>query len=296
MEINVNTLSDSYNFLINGASYAGVPKNNTMMFITKKVEHLVENLSSVDECLVFLENGIDVSDTLKAKHCFIFSANPQLEYAQFATQFAEQRLKQEAEWGYELTAGHYYIGKNCTIGKNAYIEPGVLIGHGVSIGDNAVILAGAVIKNAKIGDNFLCNERAVVGAYGFTMAEDESGNKMRIPSLGKVVIGNNVEIGACCNVAMGSSGDTIFEDFVKLDALVHIAHDVYLGKNTEITAGAVLGGFADLGFKSYLGLNSTVKNRIKLGGECIVGMGAAVIRPVPENCTVAGNPAKPLIK
>ena len=67
MEINVNTLSDSYNFLINGASYAGVPKNNTMMFITKKVEHLVENLSSVDECLVFLENGIDVSDTLKAK-------------------------------------------------------------------------------------------------------------------------------------------------------------------------------------------------------------------------------------
>ena len=267
-----------------------------MMFITKKVGHLVDALENVDECLVFLENGIEVSNALKEKHCFVFSDNPQLEYTKFATQFAEQKIAKEAELGYELTAGHYYVGKGCVIGKNAYIEPGVLIGHGVTIGDNAIILAGAVIKNAKIGDNFLCNERAVVGAYGFTMAEDESGNKIRIPSLGKVVVGNNVEIGPCCNVAIGSSGDTVFEDFVKLDALVHIAHDVYLGKNTEITAGAVLGGFADLGSKSYLGLNATVKNRIQLGGECIVGMGATVIRPVPESCTVAGNPAKPLIK
>lgn len=294
MEININTISSDYNFMIRGASYAGTPKSNTTMFITKKVEHLVENLNNVDDCLVFLENGINLSDSLKEKHCFMFSANPQLEYARFATRFAEQKMTQEASWGYELTDGQYYLGKNCKIGRNAYIEPGVLIGHDVVIGDNAVILAGSVIKNAVIGDNFLCNERAVVGAFGFTMAEDEDGNKIRIPSLGRVVIGNNVEIGACCNVAMGSCGDTVFEDFVKLDALVHIAHDVYLHKNTELTAGAVLGGFANLGAKAYLGLNSTIKNRIELGKNCIIGMGAAVVKPVPDSCTVAGNPARPL--
>lgn len=294
MEINVNAICSEHSFMIAGASYAGSPKSNTMMFITKKVGHLVDALENVDECLVFLENGIEVSNALKERHCFVFSDNPQLEYARFATQFAEQKMAQEAELGYELTAGHYYIGKGCVIGKNAYIEPGVLIGHGVVIGDNAVILAGSVIKNAVIGDNFLCNERAVVGAFGFTMAEDEAGNKYRIPSLGRVVIGNNVEVGACCNVAMGSCGDTVFEDYVKLDALIHIAHDVHLCKNVEITAGAVLGGFANLGVKSYLGLNSTIKNRIDLGSHCIIGMGAAVIRPVEDNCTVAGNPARPL--
>lgn len=294
MEINVSILSAEHDFVITGASYAGSPKNNTMMFITKKVKHLVDDLENVKECLVFLENGIEVSNALKEKHCFVFSDNPQLDYARFATQFAEQKMAKEAELGYELTPEHYYIGKGCVIGKNAYIEPGVLIGHNVIIGDNAVILAGSVIKNAVIGNNFLCNERAVVGAFGFTMAEDDAGNKYRIPSLGKVVIGNDVEIGACCNVAMGSCGDTVFEDYVKLDALIHIAHDVHLCKNTEITAGAVLGGFAQLGEKSYLGLNSTIKNRIELGANCIIGMGATVIRPVSAGCVVAGNPAKPL--
>lgn len=296
MEINVSVLSVEHDFLIQGASYAGSPKSNTMMFITKKVGHLVDALGNVDECLVFLENGIEVSNALKEKHCFVFSDNPQLEYAKFATQFAEQKMAKEAELGYELTAGHYYVGKGCVIGKNAYIEPGVLIGHGVVIGDNAVVLAGAVIKNAVIGDNFLCNERAVVGAFGFTMAEDEAGNKFRIPSLGKVVIGNNVEIGAGCNVSVGSCGDTVIEDYVKIDVLVHVGHDAHLCKNVEITACSIVGGFSTLKEKSYLGLNSTIKNRLKLGTNCIIGMGANVIKSVPDNCTVAGNPAKPLVK
>ena len=287
MEINVSVLSVEHDFLIQGASYAGSPKSNTMMFITKKVGHLVDALGNVDECLVFLENGIEVSNALKEKHCFVFSDNPQLEYAKFATQFAEQKMAKEAELGYELTAGHYYVGKGCVIGKKAYIEPGVLIGHNVIIGDNAVILAGAVIKNAVIGDNFLCNERAVVGSYGFTMAEDEVGNKFRIPSLGKVVIGNNVEIGAGCNVSVGSCGDTVIEDYVKIDTLVHISHEVFLHKNTLIAAGSVLGGFSEIQEKSFLGLNSTIKNRIKLGKSCIIGMGANISSSVPDNCTVA---------
>ena len=67
MEINVSVLSVEHDFLIQGASYAGSPKSNTMMFITKKVGHLVDALENVDECLVFLENGIEVSNALKEK-------------------------------------------------------------------------------------------------------------------------------------------------------------------------------------------------------------------------------------
>ena len=115
--------------------------------------------------------------------------------------------------------------------KTAYIEPGCFIGHNVKIGDNARILYGSVIKNAVVGDNFLCNEYALIGANGFNMAEDLDGNKIRIPSLGYVIIGNNVEIGAYNNISCGSGGDTIIEDWVKIDAHVHLGHDVHLKKN-----------------------------------------------------------------
>ena len=93
-----------------------------------------------------------------------------------------------------------------------------------------------------------------------------------------------------------SSACPVIEDYVKIDVLVHVGHDAHLCKNVEITACSIVGGFSTLKEKSYLGLNSTIKNRLKLGTNCIIGMGANVIKSVPDNCTVAGNPAKPLVK
>ncbi len=296
MQYNVSNISDEYNFIITGASYAGAPRNNTMMYISKKVEHLVKELYNVNECLVFLENGIGVPDALRDKNCFLFSDNPQLAYARLATQFEKEKRMQEMQWGYTLTEGSYYVGKNVSIGKNVYIEPGVVIGHNVVIGDNAVILSGAVIKNAEIGNEFVCNENAVIGSYCFTMAEDENGNKYRIPALGRVIIGNYVEVGVCDNIAAGACGDTIIEDYVKLDALVHIGHEAHLKRNTEITAGGIVGGFVKMDEHSYLGINSCIRNRINLGKNCVVGMGSTVTKRVENNTTVVGNPAHPLIK
>lgn len=296
MQYNVKHLSNKYDFNITGASYAGDPRDNTMMYISKKVAYLVEGLAKRKECLIFLENGIEVSHELEKNNCFIYSDNPQLTYARFATSFATEQRKQEMEWGYELTKDGYYIGKNVTIGGNAYIEPNVLIGHNVKIGDNAIILAGSIIKHAIIGDDFLCNENAVIGDYSFTMADDEKGNKYRIPALGRVIIGNSVEIGACNDIAIGACGDTILEDYVKLDGLIHVGHEAHLHKNTEITAGGIVAGFVEIGSHAYLGINSSIKNRISLGENCIVGMGANVTKPVEANITVAGNPARPFIK
>ena len=101
-----------------------------------------------------------------------------------------------------------------------------------------------------------------------------------------------MEIGACNDVAIGACGDTILEDFVKLDGLVHIGHEAHLCKNTEITAGAIVAGFVEMKEHSYLGINSSIRNRIKLGENCIIGMGAVVTKDVVEGSTVAGNPAR----
>lgn len=296
MKLNVNSISEKYDFYITGASYAGEPRNNTMMYISKKVERLVDELFGKEHCLIFVETGMKIPKKLEEKNCFVFSKNPQYEYAKYAAKFALKQRIEEEMYGYKLTDKGYYIGTNVVIGKDSYIEPGVLIGHNVKIGDNAIILAGSKIKHAIIGDNFLCNENAVIGDYSFTMSEDDEGNKFRIPSLGRVIIGNNVEIGACNDVAIGACGDTILEDYVKLDGLVHIGHEVHLKKNTEITAGAIIAGFVNMGEHSYLGINSSVKNRISLGANCVVGMGANVTKGVDENIIVVGNPAKPFIK
>lgn len=280
---------------INGVSYAGSPLPNTAMYITKKVEKLIDNLYSVDGCLVFAEDSIDVPEELKARHCFRLSPAPQREYAQFVTFMAEEKKRRNSRRKVTFTEGCYYIGENVTIGEGAVIEPGAYIGHDVVIGRNAHIKAGASVKDTVAGDNFIACENCTVGTTGFTMAEDEEGNKIRIATLGKVIIGNNVEVGSVSNVSCGSSGNTVIEDNVKIDSLVHIGHDAHLCKNVELPAGVIVGGFCVMEADSYAGINSTLRNRIRIGRKALIGMGAVVTKNVDDGVTVVGNPAKPFI-
>lgn len=278
-------------YSVKGASYIGSPISNTAMYITKKVQHLLVNLNDAEGCLVFAESGMIVPDRIQAKHSFVFVDNPQLAYAEFAERFSKEKQKEESAIPYINMKGAY-VSQKANVAKDAYIEPGCVIGPNVIIGENAHILAGCVIKNAVIGANFVANEYAVIGSNGFTMATDANGNKCRIPSLGGVTIGNNVEVGAHDNISRGSAGNTIIDDFVKIDALVHIGHDVHLCKNVEITAGSIIGGFDTIEENVYIGLNSALRNRITIGADAIVGMGTNVIDNVSKEKTVIGNPAK----
>lgn len=283
-------------FYVEGASYIGCPRSNTAMFVSKKVSHLVSALEGISNCVVFAESGLEVSETIQKNNHIVFSDSPQRDYAEYVTELAEVRFAKDRERKFQLTEGGYYIGENTKIGSDVYIEPGCLIGHDVEIGTGSRIMKGAVIKNAIIGDYCIVNEYATVGIFGFTMAEDFEGNKIRIPSMGKVVVGNYVEIGAHDSISCGSGGDTIIDDYVKIDALVHIGHDAHLHKNAELTAGAVIGGFVDFGEQAYAGINSVVRNRLNVGTKAVIGMGATVTKSVESDVTVVGNPAKPLCK
>ena len=277
---------------IKGASYIGEPQSYTVMYISKKVEHLLENLEGIEGSLIFAEEGIRVPDTYAERNRFVFSDNPQREYAEYMQIYADRKWNADKGRRYTLTDGGYYLGENVRIGGNACIEPG----HDVIIGKNAYIKAGVKIKNAVIGDDFTANENAVIGADGFTMAVDNKGNKFRIPTLGKVIIGNGVEIGALNNVSVGSGRDTVIEDYVKLDALVHVGHDVRIKKNTEVTAGVIISGFAVIGEDVFIGVNASVRNHVELADSCFIGMGANVTKSVNGQEIVAGNPAHPIRK
>lgn len=292
MEYSVNGLDLNYNFMVNGVSYIGNPKMHTAMYASKKISHLIKNLEKCQFCLVFIERGMEIPDKLKENNCFIYCENPQLSYARFADEFAKEKCKNDSRRKYRLTDKGYYLGENVQIGCNANIEPGCYIGHDVVIGSNAVILSGSVIKNAVIGNDFFCNEKAVIGSSSFTMYKDENGNNCRIPTLGKVIIGNHVEIGTFNNISCGGCGDTIIEDYVKLDTLIHIGHEAHIHRNAELTAGIIVGGFADIGENSYIGINSSVRNRISIGSNSIIGMGSNVVKTVENKKTVMGNPAR----
>ena len=120
------------------------------------------------------------------------------------------------------------------------------------------------------------------------MAKDENGKWIRIPSLGKVVIGDNVELGMNVVVACGTAGDTIIEDYVKMDALVYVGHDAYIKNNTEISSGAIIGGYVNIGEDCAIGFNAGIRNRLMIGDNSIVGMGSAVVKSVNSGETVIG--------
>ena len=296
MRYKVCRIVSGKDFDITGISYIGAPRSNTAMFITKKVEHLLKMLETVTDCLVFTDEDITVPQNLEAIHAFHYSNKPQFAYARFVTQFAEERFAEEKKLVFNLTPGGYYVSSDVVIPDDAYIEPGCVIGPDVQIGENARILAGAVIRRSIIGDCFIANEHAVVGANGFTMADDEDGNKYRIPTMGRVIIGNNVEIGSHNNISCGSGGDTVIEDNVKLDSLIHVGHDVHLHKNVEVTAGVTFGGFVNAEEGTYVGVGSVLRNRITLGEHSFIGMGSNVTKSVEAGVVVAGNPAKPFNK
>ena len=330
--MNVNCFNKKYNFDLDCPSYIGRPINNSFMFVTKKVEHLISNLEGINCCLVFAENGMLVEEKYMTNNCFVFSDNPQLSYTKFALLFKKERDDKNKERTYKVLNGSYIgftkiesrrdimlksikiknfrslknfemefnnglnviIGENVSIGSNCLIESGCFIDHDVVIGDNCTILANSIIRNSIIGNNVLINENALIGSNGFNMTTDEYGNKLRIPTLGRVVIKDNVEVGAFDNISSGIAGETFIDEYVKLDAHVNIGHDVILHKNVEITSGCVLGGFTEICENAFLGLRSITKNRVVIGKNSFVGMGSVVMRNVDDNVSVLGNPARPL--
>jgi UDP-3-O-[3-hydroxymyristoyl] glucosamine N-acyltransferase len=180
------------------------------------------------------------------------------------------------------------IGKNCSIGEYCVIGDDCIIGDNTTIHDRVSIL-----QNTRIGRNCDIQPGIVIGADGFAYERhNETLELERFPHIGGVQIGDDVEICSNCSIARGSLSDTVIGNGTKLNALVHIAHNVEIGRNCALGAGVTIGGSTIVGDTCWLGQNSTLKNKIKIGNKVIVGSGAAVIDNVEDEDIVAGVPAK----
>lgn len=181
------------------------------------------------------------------------------------------------------------IAPSVTMGKNVVIENNVTIGENTVIEHNVVIHSGT-----KIGANCIIRSNAAIGGQGYGFYTSNKGILENFPSLGGVVIGDNVEIGYGCAIVKGTINNTVLHDNVKLDNLIHIAHDCNIGKGSTITAGVSLCGYVRIGQNTRLAPQATVKQRTSIGSNVIVGLGAVVTKNIEDNAIVAGNPARVL--
>jgi UDP-3-O-[3-hydroxymyristoyl] glucosamine N-acyltransferase len=152
------------------------------------------------------------------------------------------------------------IGENVSIGAFAVVEAGAVlgngaaigaqayIGNGVSIGANTIIYPGArILYNCAVGGNCIIHANAVIGSDGFGFAPQPDGTYLKIAQLGKVIIEDDVEVGAGTTIDRGSIGDTIIKKGVKLDNLIQVAHNVEIGENTVIAAQVGIAGSTKIG-------------------------------------------------
>jgi UDP-3-O-[3-hydroxymyristoyl] glucosamine N-acyltransferase len=178
------------------------------------------------------------------------------------------------------------IGKRVFIGHNAVVGPDVSIGDNTSIGNN-VVIAGKV----KIGKGCTVKSNAVIGEPGFGFEVEADGTPFHFPHTGSIEIGDGVWIGAGSTVERAHITKTVIGNNVKIDDLVQVGHNCVLGENSMITSGTVLCGAAVIGKNAWIAPNTSVKEKVKIGVGAFVGLGSVVIRDVPANTVVVGNPA-----
>ena len=206
-------------------------------------------------------------------------------------------VSKTAKCGENIYLGEFaFVGENVTIGNNVKVYPQVYVGDGCVIGDNTVLYPGVrLYRNTVVGQRCIIHAGAVIGADGFGFAPQEDGHYEKIPQVGNVMIDDDVEIGANTTIDRSTMGSTRVHKGVKLDNLIHLAHNVEIGENTAMAAQVGVSGSTHLGKNCVVGGQTGfvghlhIANGSKFGGQCGV-MGSIK----EENQEFMGTPIQPL--
>jgi UDP-3-O-[3-hydroxymyristoyl] glucosamine N-acyltransferase len=260
--------------------------SSDLTFCSKKTKDASSEISQSNAGIILHHNSIS-NVNAKPNQLLISVDNPRLVFMHLANRIYHS--KSNFKNGISRLS---FISKNSTIGKNCTMGNFSCIDDDCIVGDNTIIGDRITLKNCVIGDNCVIQSGVSIGEDGFAYERNNDTILEAFPHYGKVIIGNNVEFSTNCSIARGSLKDTIIRSGTKVDALVHIAHNVIIGKNCSLTAGTIIGGSTTIGDTCWLGLNCTLKHKIKIGNKVIVGSGASVINDVPDEEIIAGVPAK----
>ncbi len=184
------------------------------------------------------------------------------------------------------------VGANTTIGPRTILHPGAAVGPNVTIGADCVLHANCVVEHGcSLGDRVTLHAGVVIGADGFGYVPGPTGLQ-KLPHLGDVRIGSDVEIGANTTVDRAKMGSTLIGDGTKIDNLVQIAHNCRIGKHCIICGCAALSGSVELGDGVMLAGGVGIADNVKLGAGCKVGARSGVMHDIPPGEDWVGYPAE----
>jgi UDP-3-O-[3-hydroxymyristoyl] glucosamine N-acyltransferase len=175
------------------------------------------------------------------------------------------------------------------VGARAVVGAGSVVGAGVTIGpDTRIAMNVSIDARARIGERCIIHAGAVIGADGFGFARDEH-EWVKIPQLGSVVIGNDVEIGANTTIDRGTIDDTVVEDGVKLDNLVQIAHNVRVGAHTVMAAMSGAAGSTRIGRRCMIGGGTVLINHIEICDDAVLLFRSVIAKSITQPGVYSGS-------
>jgi UDP-3-O-[3-hydroxymyristoyl] glucosamine N-acyltransferase len=188
------------------------------------------------------------------------------------------------------------VERDVTVGEGTRIGAGCYVGHGARIGRDCLLYARVVVySNVEIGNNVIIHSGAVIGADGFGFVKDGQRN-VKFPQVGRVIIEDDVEIGANTCIDRGSLETTIIRRGAKLDNLIQIAHNVEIGENTVIAAQTGISGSSTVGPNSMIGGQVGIGEQAKLDANTIIGGQGGVLnkKHIRGGEILWGTPVRPL--
>lgn len=186
------------------------------------------------------------------------------------------------------------IASSAQIDPTAYIGPYCIVEHHGIVGAQSVLKSHVIIKeHSKVGSRVKIDSNSVIGSEGFGyIKESEESSWEHFPHIGGVCIGNDVDIGASVCIDRGTLGDTIIGNGVKIDNLVHIAHNVKIDDHVTVIAQSMIGGSVYIGTHTWISPSVTIRDGLSIGQNVLIGIGSVVTKSIPDGQVYLGNPAR----
>jgi len=219
--------------------------------------------------------------------------HPEAKHSKAAAAGETDRISASAviEDGVEIEPGAV-IGPEARIGRGTRIAAGAVVGYRVTIGRDCYIGPLVSVMHALIGDRVILHPGVRIGQDGFGFAMSRQGH-LKVPQVGRVIIQDNVEIGANSTVDRGALKDTIIGEGSKIDNLVQIGHNVVMGRHCVIVGQVGIAGSAELGDHVVMGGQAGLVGHIKVGNGAQIAGGSHAKDDVPPGAVLAGTPARP---
>lgn len=288
------------NLLITGVSSIENSKKGDITFI--KDERFVNRILKTKASAIVVHRPI--KETNKS---LIIVDNPFLAFIKLLELVSAQKqsqpriihqtaiLAKNTSLGNDASIGaNVVIDENTKIGNNVTIYPNVFIGKDCKIGDCTTIFPNVTIREeVTIGKQVIIHSGTSIGDDGFGYLQVE-GKHVKIPQVGTVEIGDNVEIGSNVTIARAALDKTIISNGVKIDNHSHIAHNVFIGEDTMLIAYAKIAGGAKVGKNVMIAEDVGITDHAVIGDNCSIGGGSNVYKSLKPGSVVWGSPAKPI--